>query len=89
MDNWHKRLTGSLLAFALYAAAGPVTANAVAVGGSVTGVTPTKVVCRNITTQQKVVILNRTSAWDCEAAGLTVSPGDRVVIQADGTVQDA
>jgi hypothetical protein len=76
-----------LLAFALSAVASFAPAEAV-VGGSITGVTPSRVVCRNITTQQRVVIQNSAAAWDCEAAGLQVSPGDTVIIRVYGTVQD-
>ena len=48
------------------------------VGGSVTGVTPSRVVCTNVTTEQRVVIRGSTRSWDCEAAGLMVRPGDTI-----------
>ena len=60
------------------------------VGGSVTGVIPTIIRCENNTTGQSVSVpLPDNREWDCEEAGLTVSPGDRirqrVIGQADGT----
>jgi hypothetical protein len=45
-------------------------------GGTVSGMTPTKVVCQNKTTEQRVIIRDGERAWDCEAAGLSVTPGD-------------
>jgi len=51
----------------------------VPVGGSVTGVSLKRVVCRNVTTDQELVIeLNGATSWDCTAAGLVVNPGDRI-----------
>jgi hypothetical protein len=55
------------------------------VRGSVTGVSPSKVRCRNVTTGQKVVIRNGARAWDCEAAGLVVTPGDTIRQTVTGT----
>ena len=46
------------------------------VGGDVAGVRPTKVICKNVTTGRKVIIRDGASAWNCEAAGLVVHPGD-------------
>ena len=48
------------------------------VGGLVTGVTPSQVICRNVTTNQRVVIQASTRSWDCEGAGLNVRPGDTI-----------
>jgi hypothetical protein len=47
-------------------------------GGSVAGLAPRQIVCSNLTTGARVVIANPLRAWDCKAAGLIVSPGDRV-----------
>lgn len=55
------------------------------VGGSVTGVTPTRVICRNLTTRKTVILRDGTRSWDCEAAGLTVNPGDRIQQTVTGT----
>jgi hypothetical protein len=64
------------------------------VGGSVTGIIPENgkgtVVCQNLTTHEAVRIpLGAATAWDCEDAGLEVSPGDRIKIQLHlkGTAQ--
>jgi hypothetical protein len=58
-------------------------------GASVFGITPQKAVCKNGTTgrQVQVPLSPPASMWDCEAAGLEVSPGDRVTIQVLGTVE--
>jgi hypothetical protein len=48
------------------------------VGGSVTGVILREVLCRNVSTGLEVVISDPMTSWDCEAAGLVVTPGDRV-----------
>jgi hypothetical protein len=48
------------------------------VGGAVTGVNPRRVVCRNLTTMQTVIIQDGSRSWDCEAAGLVVHTGDRI-----------
>lgn len=89
MLNLRKGFTASLLMALFWAIPSPNTANATsAVGGSVTGVTPRKVVCRNISTLQRVVIRDDAATWDCEAAGLHVSPGDHIVIQVDGLVAE-
>jgi hypothetical protein len=52
----------------------------VPVGGSVTGTRPGKVVCLNVTTGKLVIIRDKATAWDCEAAGLVVHPGDTIVV---------
>lgn len=50
-----------------------------AVGGTAIGIGPTRVVCQNQTTRQRVVIRDGERAWDCRAAGLAVSPRDVIV----------
>lgn len=55
-----------------------VSVIAVSVGGTVSGMTPTRVTCLNQTTAQTVVIEDGARAWDCEAAGLGVSSGQRI-----------
>jgi hypothetical protein len=58
------------------------------VGGLVTGVNPGKgtVTCRNLTTRKTVRIqLKPATAWDCEAAGLAVSPGDKIRVRFQET----
>jgi DNA-binding beta-propeller fold protein YncE len=64
----------------------------VPVGGSVTGISPEKgtVICRNLTTHKAVrILLEGTTAWNCEDAGLEVRPGDqmRMQLQLKGTAQ--
>jgi hypothetical protein len=56
---------------------------------SVFGIIPHTAVCKNGTTgrQVQVPLSQPASMWDCEAAGLEVSPGDRVTIQVLGTVE--
>lgn len=49
------------------------------VGGSVIGVSPTVVECRNLTTRQTIKIqLNGARAWNCTEAGLVVQSGDKI-----------
>jgi DNA-binding beta-propeller fold protein YncE len=62
------------------------------VGGAVSGISPEKgmVVCRNLTTHEAVRIpLDAATSWNCEDAGLVVSPGDQIKIQLQiiGTAQ--
>lgn len=57
-----------------------------ALGGWVTGVTPRTVVCENVTTGQEVTLSAPESPWDCEAAGLGVTPGDHVALRMRGPV---
>lgn len=54
------------------------------IGGSVTGVSPTNVVCTNLTTGASVFIPNSASFWDCEAAGLMANPGDEILQSVTG-----
>jgi len=65
--------------FFFEAAVDDVRLGSVPVGGSVTGTRPSKVICLNVTTGKLVVIRNKTTAWDCEAAGLVVHPGDTIL----------
>ncbi|WP_181898341.1 FG-GAP repeat domain-containing protein [Alteromonas aestuariivivens] len=57
--------------------------------GAVTGITTSRVRCKNITTRQSVQLLGPHSNWNCSAAGLVTHPGDRVAILIDGEVTDA
>ena len=55
----------------------------VPVGGAVTGVSPTKVTCENLTKKGKrmvveVALTPGAKSWDCVQAGLVVSPGDTI-----------
>ena len=56
------------------------------VGGSVAGMTPTSVFCKNLTTGSTASASTSATSWDCEALGLVVEPGDRVQTGAVGTV---
>jgi hypothetical protein len=53
----------------------------------VTGVTPGTVVCQNVTTGQEVTLSAPVSPWDCEAAGLVITSGNRVALRMRGPVQ--
>jgi hypothetical protein len=55
------------------------------VGGSVSGVSPWQVICLNVTTGQRVVIQDRATLWNCEAAGLIVHTGDIIRQTVRGT----
>jgi hypothetical protein len=55
------------------------------VGGSVSGVSPLRVICLNVTTGQQVVIRNSATLWNCEAAGLIVNTGDIIRQTVRGT----
>jgi hypothetical protein len=48
------------------------------VGGAVTGVNPNRVVCRNLTTLQTIIIQDGSRSWDCQAAWLVVHTGDSI-----------
>jgi hypothetical protein len=50
------------------------------VGGTLTGLRPARIVCRNLTTHKHVVIRDHSPSWSCEAAGLEVTPGDIIRI---------
>lgn len=49
------------------------------VGGSITGVSPSRVVCINVTRKQMVQIQDGTTSWNCDAAGLVVNLRDRIL----------
>lgn len=57
---------------------GPQECSPPSVGGSVTGMSPRRVVCTNLTTGQMVSIRHNAEPWDCENLGLVVHPGDRI-----------
>jgi hypothetical protein len=56
-------------------------------GGSASRVSPEKVVCRNLDTRQTVVMQGGGYSFDCEGAGLTLTPGDRIDIIIKGTAE--
>jgi hypothetical protein len=56
------------------------------VGGLVIDITPQPVRCTNATTGQAVTPNDVAPAWDCEAAGLRVTPEDHVAMRVRGTV---
>jgi hypothetical protein len=58
-----------------------------ALAGWVTGLTPSTVVCQSVTTAQVVTLSDPVSPWDCEAAGLGVTPGDRVTMHVRGRIK--
>jgi hypothetical protein len=53
----------------------------------VTGVTLRTAVCQNLATGHEVTLSAPVSPWNCEAAGLGVTPGDQVALRARGPVQ--
>ena len=55
-------------------------------GGLVSGITPKKVLCKNLTTGQKKKISTNGSAWLCDDLGVTAARGDRVRLSAVGIV---
>jgi hypothetical protein len=57
------------------------------VGGLVIDITPQPVRCTNATTGQAVTPNDVAPAWDCEAAGLRVTPEDQVAMRVRGTVE--
>jgi Right handed beta helix region len=59
-----------------------------ALGAWVTGFTPQTVVCTNVTTGQNVTLNAPATSWDCEAAGVGVTAGDRVAMRVRGTVDE-
>jgi hypothetical protein len=63
---------------------------AAAVGGSVTGMTPTTIICENKETEQRVSVpLPDDSTWNCEEAGLVFGPGDRIGQRVTGVADGA
>jgi hypothetical protein len=67
------------------------TVNAVAlpenVGGSATGLSITNVTCRGRGRPVTIQIDGASDSWDCEQAGLEVSPGDRIEMKVIGVVE--
>ncbi len=58
------------------------------VGGSVTGLDGRTATCRNETTGQMFTFrLEGATAWDCEARGLKVQPGDRIRTGVSGVAR--
>jgi hypothetical protein len=57
------------------------------VGGTVTGLRPALIVCENLTTEQVVVIFDQAMSWNCETAGLEVTPDDIIRITLVGGAQ--
>jgi hypothetical protein len=49
------------------------------VGGTVTGVASSRILCQNVSTGQTVLIQDQAQSWDCEAAGLAIQTGDHVL----------
>jgi len=56
-----------------------------AISGTVGGLTPAKVICRNLSTRQSITIQDGQKSWNCEAAGLAVHPGESLEIIIKGT----
>jgi hypothetical protein len=54
------------------------------VGGTVTGVNPSQVVCRNLTTMQTIIIQDGSRTWDCAGAGLVIQTGDSIELTVRG-----
>lgn len=56
--------------------------------GEIPGITGARIICLNETTAEKVLIRNESgSAFDCEAAGLDIRPGDTISLQIAGTAE--
>ncbi len=56
------------------------------IGGAVDGLDPVHAVCRNETTGDSVAIpLSGVDTWNCEKAGLSASPGDRIAQAVAGS----
>jgi hypothetical protein len=53
----------------------------------VAGVNLRTMVCQNVTTGQEVTLSAPVPPWDCEAAGLGVTPGDQVALRVRGPVK--
>ena len=80
VGSWASGLGGSLLFHVV---------DELSLGASVSGIIPHTAVCKNITTEQQVTLSHPASTWDCEAAGLPVSSGDRVAMRVQGTVEES
>ena len=57
------------------------------VNGSANRLGSLRVQCTNRTTGQAIQFTTPGATWDCEAHGLIVNPGDRVVVLVGGTVE--
>jgi hypothetical protein len=57
------------------------------VGGWTTQLTPSKIICRNVTRHQSVVITDEAATWNCEDSGLVVRPGDTIRQTITGTAR--
>ena len=55
-------------------------------GATLHGALPRKTACVNLTTGQRVVVREGAAQVNCEAAGLAVHPGDKVVVRAFGLI---
>jgi hypothetical protein len=58
------------------------------VGGLVIDIAPQTVVCQNVTTGQGVTRSDLAPLWNCEAAGIIVTPGDRITRRVRGTADE-
>jgi hypothetical protein len=67
--------------------AGKCKEGAGGVGGTVTGLQPALIVCENLSTEQVVVIWEQAPSWNCETAGLAVTPDDIIRITLVGGAQ--
>ncbi len=57
------------------------------VGGSATGLSITNVTCRGRGRPVTIQINGASDSWDCEQAGLEVSPGDRIEMKVIGVAE--
>ena len=77
---------GEILAIAEAGSAGQCRSPVLAFGGEARGITVTRVVCRNLTTGERIPFVTNDPVWDCESLGLVVNPGDRVQFRVRGLV---
>jgi hypothetical protein len=57
------------------------------IGGLTTGMTPKRVICRNLSRHQKKVIRDGAGSWDCKAQGLIINPGEKIKQTVIGVAQ--
>jgi hypothetical protein len=57
------------------------------VGGSATGVSVTEVICKGKKGKVKIPINGASDSWDCEQAGLNVTPGEKIEMKVIGVVE--
>jgi hypothetical protein len=78
---------GGVFLFNLTDVDGAGAPDACFVGGTLTKARLDRVQCRNRTTGQVVLLplAQGATSWDCESAGLVVNPGDKVVVNVNGT----